>query len=91
MTNNNFCTVTIEKMVKKEGTKTVWVTDSKEVKNIDEQSYNNIVNAKNFMRNLGGRETHQKGYTFKGYKVVKIISTSPDKQNRTIYNFDFDN
>jgi len=75
---------------KKEGTKTVWEEIEKEEKTIDEQYYNNIVDAKHFFQNLSGTERHTKGYTSQGYKVIEIVSTSPDKQQKSIYQFDFD-
>jgi len=75
---------------KKEGTKTVWEEIEREEKTIDEKYYNNIVDAKQFFKNLGGTERHTKGYTSKGYKVIEIVSTSPDRQLKSIYQFDFD-
>ena len=88
--NNNYCKASIKRFEKKEGTKTVWVEIESTEKEIDEQYYKNIVAAAPFFRRLGGTETQQKGYTSKGYLVTNCISTSPDKQKRTVYSFDFD-
>jgi hypothetical protein len=77
------------KQEKKQGTKTVWETKQTENENITEQQYKNIIEAAPFFRRLGGSESMQKAYTCKGYTVVRNISTSPDKQNRTIRSFEF--
>ncbi len=76
-------------LIKKAGTKTVWLTEKTENKEIDETQYNNIVNSSPFFRRLGGSEHHEKNYTCAGYLVTKIISTSPDRQKRSVYTFDF--
>jgi hypothetical protein len=82
-------TMTKDSQTKKRGTKTSFITNETETKVIDAKQYKNIVDAKSFFKNLGGSETHTKSYTCNGYCVTKIISTSPDKQMRSIYNFDF--
>lgn len=83
--------ITLTKLtqVKKLGTKTVFETKETETNVIDNKQYSNIVNARSFFKSLGGSEKHTKGYTCNGYCVTKIISTSPDKENRSIYNFNF--
>ena len=65
-------------------------TEAIEVKEIDNDIYKKIVESSPFFRRLGGTERHTKNYTSQGYKVVKIVSTSPDKKNRTIREFSFD-
>lgn len=80
------------KMVKesyiKKGSK--WSLVETENNNIDEQHYKNIIESKSFFTNLGGYERHEKSYTSKGYIVTRINSISPDKQNKSVYIFDFD-
>lgn len=61
-----------------------------EVTEIIEEQYNNMVESKKFFKRLGGKESHTKNYTCRGYKVVKIKSTSPCGQFQTIRNFEFD-
>jgi hypothetical protein len=43
-----------------------------------------------FFRSLGGSETATRGYTSRGYKVVRLVSTNPWKSERTIREFDFE-
>jgi len=67
-----------------------WVLEySEHKKDITEQCYNNIVNAKSFFRNLGGTERHVKSTTCNGYIVTHITSISPDKTAKSIYQFYF--
>ena len=70
---------------KKVGSK--WAEVNKEEKEITEEYYNNIVNAKDFMRNLGGYERHEKNYTCIGYIVTRINSISPDRKDKSLYEF----
>ena len=70
---------------KKVGSK--WVETNKEEREITQEYYNNVVNAKNFMRNLGGYERHEKNYTEIGYVVTRISSISPDKKDKSLYEF----
>ena len=89
---NYIAEITIRHYNLKEGTKTVWIED--ETRNhsemITEQGYDNIVDASPFFRRLGGSETVKKGYTTRGYRVVEIISKSPDRTKKTIRSFNFD-
>jgi hypothetical protein len=84
-------TLKITKLVKKKSTKTVYNVESIETKQIDWEHYKKIVDPKTsqFMRILGGSESVTKSYTCRGYNVVKVVSTSPDKENRTIREFEF--
>ena len=67
-----------------------WVLEySEHKKDITEQCYNKIVDAKSFFKNLGGIERHVKSATCNGYIVTHITSISPDKTAKTIYQFDF--
>lgn len=75
--------------IKKENTKTVWQEIKEEKSNISEKHYNNIIESKRFFQNLGGYERHNKSYTCRGYRVTEIISISPDKKQKSIYQFEF--
>ena len=81
----NYGMVMTKTEFKKVGSK--WVETEKEEKEITEEWYNNIVNAKNFMKNLGGYERHEKSYTRIGYIVTRINSISPDRKNKSLYRF----
>jgi hypothetical protein len=62
-----------------------------EVSEITETQYNNITNddTLKWFRRLGGTETATRGYTERGYNVVKLISTSPNKDTRVVRTFSF--
>jgi len=85
-----YAIMTTIKQVLKAGTKTVYQTVETTEKVISEEEYNNGVNSSPFFRRLGGSEYHVKTYTQHGYKTYKLISKSPDRQNKTIRIFDFD-
>lgn len=74
---------------KKENTKKRWELINSERYTIDEKQYNNIVSSAPFFRRLGGSVIQLKNYTCNGYKVVKDISTSPNKEIKTIRRFKF--
>ena len=74
----------------KEGTKTVFVQTSNESEVITEQVYNNYVTSAPFMRRLGGSETLTKNYTSAGYKVCKIVSKNPSRDEKVERTFNFD-
>ncbi len=91
MTNNeNYAKLTTIHYELKEGTKTVYQELYREEKLIDQEWYNNCVDASPFFRNLGGSERQEKEYTSKGYKVTQITSKSPDRQKKTVRIFDLD-
>jgi len=73
----------------KEGTKTAWKETETEERIIPEEWYTNSVDAAPFFRRLGGSETLQREYTCRGYKVVRIISKSPDRQIKVIREYSF--
>ncbi len=81
--------VTREYYDKKPGTKTAWELRQTQHQVFNKEMYENFVNAKSFFRSLGGGEYHEKNYTGYGYLVTRVISTSPDKQQRRITYFDF--
>ena len=83
--------LTTEKLLKKEGTKTVFLTESKDQKTIDLDFYRNMTSEStiSFFRRIGGTETITREYTSRGYTITKIVSTSPNKENKTIRTFNF--
>lgn len=85
-------TVSTTKQVKKSGTKTVWEIAEQFETIFNRKEYDNCTNKDtvSFFRRFGGTETVTKNYTCMGYVVTKIVSTSPDKQSRTIREFTFD-
>lgn len=72
---------------KKQGESWALVRDSH--KTINEEFYNNILGAKDFMESLGGKEQHTKGATPFGRVVIKIASINPSGDYKSIYEFDF--
>ena len=90
MTTKNFAELTRIEYVLKEGTKTVYIETEKDVYQIPEHHYNNIVDGMRFFRRLGGTETATRCYTSRGYKVVKLVSKSPDRQTKIVRVFNFD-
>jgi len=83
-------TMTKQKLIKKPGTKTVYELTETETETITETQYLNIINSASFFRRLGGSCTQQKTYTNAGYRIYKDILTSPDKETKTIREFQFD-
>jgi hypothetical protein len=86
-----YAKMTTTKQVLKQGTKTVFITVSTEESIISEKEYNNIIDSSPFFRRLDGSEHHTKCYTSRGYKTYQLSSKSPDRQQKTIRTFDFDN
>ena len=77
------------KMVKisynKKGSK--WIEVEREEETITKRQANNIVNAKKFFVNLGGYERHEKSYTTYGYVITRVNSISPNRQQKSVYEF----
>ena len=65
---------------------------STEVRELSQEQFNKITDKKTlqFFRRLGGSETLQKDYTPFGYLPNKLISTSPDKTERKVYYFKYE-
>ena len=63
----------------------------KEINEIFEKEYYLTTNNDTikYFRRIGGTETITRNYTCAGYKVVKIVSTSPDKQTKIVREFEF--
>lgn len=68
-----------------------WVETEKEQHFNNEQYVRNVIDARKFFTNLGGYERHDKGYTKYGYRVIRVTSISPDRELKSVYEFDFDN
>ena len=77
--------------IKNPDTKTTYIQVEKDVKEVNEKEYFLTVNDNTikYFRRLGGKETVTRSYTCAGYKVTKLISTSPDKQIKIIREFSF--
>ena len=69
----------------KKGSK--WIEVEREEETITKRHANNIVNAKKFFTNLGGYERHEKSYTTYGYVITRVNSISPDRQQKSVYEF----
>ena len=77
------------KMIKisynKKGSK--WMEIEREEKTITKEYANNIVNAKEFFKNLGGYERHENSFTMYGYVITRVNSISPDRRQKSVYEF----
>jgi hypothetical protein len=76
---------------KKQGFKNAYALESVTIREIDETHYNNIVcdDTLKWFRRLGGSESVQRNYTNRGYKVVKLISKSPNGSIKVVREFRF--
>jgi len=83
--------LTTIKQVKKEGTATVWLEESKTVESVTLDQHDKATNEDTvkWFRRLGGSESVTKNYTYEGYVVTDLVSTNPDKTKRTIRNYKF--
>ena len=81
------------KLIKNPNTKTTYIVESAEVKEVTDKEHDLSTNDDTcrWFRRLGGSESKQMAYTYKGYVCVKLTSTSPDKQNKTIREYKFKN
>ena len=84
-------TMTKTSLVKNPDTKTTYIVEGQKTEQITKENYQNIVSkdTQKWFRNLGGSETAKRTYTSRGYLITKLISISPDKQNKSIYQFKF--
>ena len=75
---------------KNPNTKTSYIEVKKEVEELTPKQYKNITNddTLKFFRRLGGSEYVERGYTAQGYLITRLISTSPDKLDKKIYEFE---
>lgn len=79
------------KEIKNPDTKTTYFIDSIENSLLTEKQFNLTIcdGTLSWFCRIGGAETVLRSYTSFGYTVYKLISTSPDRQNRTIREFQF--
>jgi hypothetical protein len=77
--------------VKKEGTKNGWIglPKSEDYEIIDEATYKRIEDSIGFFKGLGGSESVTRTYTVAGFRMSRLVSTSPDRKNRTIREFTY--
>lgn len=64
-----------------------WVEVERTNEVITGQHYMNIIDAIDFFRNLGGRETVSMGYTSVGYIPVELKSINPDVTVKVVRTF----
>lgn len=90
---NTIITLTETEFIKNPKTKTTYIQVKTETKEINEKEYFLTVNDNTikYFKRLGGKEIVTRGYTSAGYKVIKLISTSPDKETKVIMEFKFKN
>jgi hypothetical protein len=78
-------------LTKNPNTKTTYIVEGSKTETITKENYDNITSkeTQRWFRRLGGSETAQKSYTCRGYLITKLTSVSPDRQNKSIYQFKF--
>ena len=78
-------------LLKNPNTKTTYFEDKKETTTITEQEYKYITHESTikYFRSLGGGEYKEKSYTAYGYTTTRLTSTSPNKEKKTIREFEF--
>lgn len=72
---------------KKPGTKTVWIDVSSSTETSDIETVERIRSSASFFRRLGGSVSQTFCYSSYGYVLYKDVSTSPDRENRTVREF----
>lgn len=88
---NTVITLTETKLIKNPNTKTTYIVESKEVSEVTSRQHSLATcdDTVKWFRRLGGSETVERSYTSAGYLVTKLVSTSPDKQNKTVREYTF--
>lgn len=83
----------VEKRTEQQKSGRKWITIETKTAEITREQYERTTNTETikFFRRFGGREQVEKSWNYLGYTPVKIISTSPDKENRVIYEYEIDN
>lgn len=83
--------LTETRLKKNPNTKTTYIETSKEVKEVTEREHQLATSPDtlSWFRRLGGSEKATRSYTCAGYVVSKLVSTSPDKQYKTIREYKF--
>ena len=84
-------TLTTTKQIKNPNTKTTYLTESVETapSTIKEHGLSTSKDTQKWFRRLGGSESATYGYTCAGYLVTQLVSTSPDRQKKTIREYTF--
>jgi hypothetical protein len=79
------------KLEKKAGTKNAYKEVSKTVREVTERQHELTTNSDTckWFRRLGGSETVTRGYTCAGYRATRLVSTSPDKEIKTVREYQF--
>lgn len=67
--------------------KTWYVVEEKEPEQITREAYQNMVDAQQWMKQLGGREYATRSYTAMGYVPIRLTSVSPDKMRKFTWEF----
>ena len=83
--------LTETRLIKNPNTKTTYIVESKEVSEVTEKQHYLTTNndTVKWFRRLGGSESLRRSYINQDYKVTKLVSTSPDKQNKVIREYKF--
>jgi hypothetical protein len=83
--------LTTKEYTKNPNTKTTYILESEETKNITMQEHHNItsIETQKYFRRFGGSESANYNYTSQGYKVTKLTSTSPDRETKIVRTFNF--
>jgi len=83
--------LTTKVYIKNPNTKTSYILESTENETVTREQHRYITSDETckWFRRLGGSETAVRGYTCDGYKVVKLTSTSPNRQIKKVREFDF--
>ena len=83
--------LTTTRTVKNPNTKTTYIVDSIETRTVTREQHRNATSDETLkaFRRLGGTESVTREYTFAGYVVTKIVSTSPDKSIKIIREYEF--
>lgn len=90
---NTIIVLTQTEYIKNPDTKTTYIQVSKEVKEVNEKEHYLTVNENTvkYFRRLGSSESVTRNYTTSGYKVTKLVSTSPDKETKIVREYEFKN
>ena len=80
--------VTTQKQIK---VGSIFIATETETKTIDVKTFDLLTNKDTlkWFRNLGGSEKVTKTHTSQGYKITKLVSTSPNKKERVVRTFNF--
>lgn len=83
--------LTETRLSKNPNTKTTYIVDEVKTEIVTDEQHDLTTNDDTckFFRRLGGSETKEMSYTYKGYVCTKLTSTSPDKQTKIIREFKF--